>query len=71
MWDKARLAAYLAGLLGIIATIAAALGYGTYDSATGMYDPPAFSIYALSGLLISLISSGLAALAWLKGWARK
>ena len=70
MW-KLRLAAYIGGFFGIAATLAAAFGWGTYDHATGMFDPPPIDVKALAGLIVTGLGNGLAALAVIRGWGRK
>jgi len=70
MW-KVRLAAYLGGFFAVAATLAAGLGWGTFDHATGTFDAPPVNVYALAGLVAGLISQAVAALAVVRGWGRK
>lgn len=70
-WDKARLAVYLGGLLGTGAAVAAALGWGTYDHATGLFDPPPIDVKALAAWVVSIGGNALAAFALWRGWGRK
>lgn len=70
MW-KLRLATYAGGFLGIAATLAAAFGWGTYDPATGMFDPPPIDVKAVAGFLVAGIGNAIAALAVVRGWGRK
>jgi hypothetical protein len=70
MW-KLRLTAYLVGFLGIAATLAAAFGWGTYDHATGLFDPPPIDVKAVGGFIVAGIGNAIAALAVLRGWGRK
>jgi hypothetical protein len=70
MW-KLRLTAYIGGFFGIAATFAAAFGWGTYDHATGMFDPPPIDVKALAGFVAAGIGNAVAALALIRGWGRK
>lgn len=70
MW-KIRLASYLAGALAVAAMLAASLGWGTYDHATGMFDPPPIDLAALAGFAVAGISNAVAALAVVRGWGRR
>ena len=66
-WDKARMATYVAGILATLASLAAVMGWVTFDSATGMVQPAPFSIYALANTIVMGVSSVVAAWAWLTG----
>jgi hypothetical protein len=69
---KIRLATYLAGFLAVLATILAAVfGWGTYDHATGLFDPPPIDVKALAGWIVTGIANAIAALALIRGWGRK
>jgi hypothetical protein len=71
MW-KLRLTAYLGGAFIVLATtLAAVFGWGTYDHATGMFDPPPIDVKALAGWIVTGIANVVAALAVIRGWGRK
>lgn len=70
MW-KVRLAGYVGGALAVAAAVASALGWGTFDPATGAFDPPPINVYALGGLAMGALTNLVAALALIRGWSSK
>lgn len=73
MWAKLRGTNYLAGIAGMIGVIVAALGYATFDLASGKMIVPEFEInlYAVAAGLPVLASPVVALVALVKGWGRK
>lgn len=71
MWTKARLAGYIGVVFAGLAIIAAALGAGTYDLETGMFDLHPFNVYWFAGLIAGPISAAVAAVAVLFKWGPK
>ena len=67
-WGKSRLLIYLASL---VASAVALAGYADFDPATGAFDLASFNLYAALGYLSGIASSGLAALALVRGWGSK
>ena len=56
------------------ASLAAAAGYGSYDSATGIFTPNAIDVHAVAEKVRdygAILASGVASLAAWKGWGRK
>lgn len=56
------------------ASLAATFGYGSYDSATGIFTPNAIDIHALTEGVRdygAILASGVASWAALRGWGRK
>ena len=72
MWAKLRGTNYLAGIAGMIGVILAALGYATYDLASGEMIVPEFRInlYALAAGLPVAASPVVALVALIKGWRK-
>lgn len=66
-WDATRLAVYVAGVLAALASLAAALGWISFDPASGMVTPEPFSIYSAANVIVMGISSLVALWAWLTG----
>lgn len=68
-----RAALYAASLgVGSLCGWLAVQGWGTYDAATGMFDPKPIDVRALVGGLITWVGgSGLALTAVLSGWGGK
>ena len=73
MFSKLRGTSYGAGIAGVIGIVIAALGYATFDLASGEMIVPEFrvNLYALAAGLPVVASPFVAFVAWLKGWARK
>jgi hypothetical protein len=63
-----RLTTYIVGVLGGGGFLLQALGVATYDAATGMIDLAPFSIYAVGGMLATVVASGLATIARWRNW---
>ena len=70
MWTQARMALYLATVLGGGAFVLAALGAGTYDAATGMFDLHPVDVKWLAGVVAGPVASGIAAVAAWRGWGK-
>jgi hypothetical protein len=69
--SKLRLFAYLVGAgLSIAAAMAASAGLGTYDPATGYFDPHPIPVEALATLIVTGLTNALAALALWRGWGK-
>lgn len=68
---KARLTIYIGAALAGLAFLAATLGAGTYDPATGMFDLHPFDVWWLAGIIAGPVSSVLAAVAVALGWGGK
>ena len=66
-WDKARMVTYVAGALAALAALAAALGWVSFDMASGTVTPEPFNIYAAANAVVMGASSVVAAWAWLTG----
>jgi hypothetical protein len=67
-----RLAVYGLGLLaGVGAAWAASQGWGTYDSATGMFDLHPINLNAVIAGAVSAVGNALAATALVRGWGKK
>ena len=72
MWDKARLTFYTATALGVVAALAAHLGYAAYDAASNTVDLGPINLNALAALIVGGIGApALAVIALVKGWGRK
>lgn len=71
MWTQIRVTGYVMAGLSAGAAIAANLGYGEYDAAAMMFDPPPISLAALGGIISPIVMSAVAAVAAVKGWGRK
>ena len=71
MWSKARLTAYIGAALAGLAFIASAMGFATYDPATGNVDLHPFNVYWLAGIIAGPMASALAAVALKLGWGPK
>jgi hypothetical protein len=67
-WSAGRLAIYLA-TLG--ASLLAMSGLATFDVTTGDLDIHPFNVYAAMGAAGGAVSSGLAAIALLRGWGSR
>ena len=71
MWTQIRITAYVTAIIAGLATLAAAFGFGSYDAATGVFDPAPFSLSMIVGLVAPIIASAVAAVAAKLGWGRK
>ena len=71
MWNKARFAGYVLGILGFGAGLLSQMGHGTYDPVTFSFDPAPIDLRVVAGLIVTGLSPLMAAVAWLKGWSRK
>lgn len=71
MWTKARLAFYVGAALAGLAFVAASMGWGTYDPATGDFDLHPFNVYWLAGIVAGPVASALAAVAVALGWGAR
>jgi len=71
MWTQARITAYLLTALGMGGTILAAMGYATFDKATGQIDLAPFNLYWVAAPVAGVIAPALAAVAAKMGWGRK
>lgn len=70
MWTQARITVYLATILAGVALLLTALGAGTYDPSTGMFDMHPVDVKWLAGAVAGPLASGLATVAALRGWGR-
>jgi hypothetical protein len=70
MWTQARITGYLATLLAGIAFLAMAVGAGTYDPATGLFDLHPIDVKWLAGVIAGPAASALAAIAAFRGWGK-
>lgn len=68
MWTKARLTTYIGAALAGLAFLAAIMGAGKYDPATGMFDLHPFNVYWLAGIIAGPVASFLAAVAVALKW---
>ena len=68
MWTAARLTIYVTTALTGAGVIVAALGWGTFDSATGMLDLGPVNVYALAPIIAGPLASLIAAMAVLFKW---
>lgn len=71
MWTQARITAYLITIFAGIGFLATAVGAGSYDAATGLFDLHPVDVKWLAGVVAGPLASGLAALAAFRGWGRK
>jgi len=71
MLTNARIAVYIASALALAASFAAAMGFGSYDAETGMFDLHPFSVGLLATWVAGIASNVLAALAAFRGWGKK
>lgn len=58
--EKTRLAAYITAFLAGVGMILSAMGWATYDAATGTIDLAPFNVYAVSGIVAPVLASGMA-----------
>jgi len=70
-WTPARIALYLAGFFGALASIVAVFGLGTYDPATDMLDIHPFNVKWLATQIALWIAPVLATVAAMLGWGKK
>lgn len=71
-WSPIRFVIYIIGIgLTAIATFSVAKGWATYDSVTNTLDPNPINLTTLAASIAGLLSSGTAAVAWLKNLSRK
>ena len=70
MWTQARIAGYLITVFAGLAFIAAAVGAGAYDAATGMFELHPVDVKWLAGAIAGPIASAVAAIAAWRGWGR-
>lgn len=71
MWTQVRITGYLVAVFTGVAFLAAAVGAGTYDPATGLFDLHPVDVKWLAGAIAGPVSAGLAALAAFLGWGKK
>lgn len=72
MWDKARLTAYVAMVLGGIAAVLAYFGQAAYDAATNTVDLDPINLNVLAAWIVGAVGTPLlAAIALVKKWGRK
>ena len=71
MWTQVRITGYLVTVLTGLAFLATAVGAGTYDPATGLFDLHPVDVKWLAGVVAGPMASGLAALAAFRGWGAK
>jgi hypothetical protein len=71
MWTQARLTIYITAGLGGLAALIAALGWGTFDKATWMFDPPAFDVRWLATQVTVYVAPFVAWVAVKLGWGKK
>jgi hypothetical protein len=71
MWSTARLTTYIGGALAGMAFLAATLGAGTYDAATGTFDLHPFNVWWLAGIIAAPVGSAMAAVVLTVQRARK
>jgi hypothetical protein len=64
-FGKGRLVVYI---LGILAGLAAASGYGTYDFETGDFDLHPFNVQEVGTLIVMGLGNVAAAVALWRGW---
>ena len=69
--EKARLATYVTACLAGLGMILSAMGWASYDAATGTIDLAPFNVYAVSAIVAPVLASGMASVALLFGWGRK
>jgi hypothetical protein len=70
MWNTVRLTTYIAAFLALLAGLAAMGGWGTYDAATGLFDPHPISIPQVAGIISAGLANGMAAIAVWRKWGK-
>lgn len=70
MLSNIRIAGYIGGFLAVLAAVLSALGWGTYNAATGMFQPPPINVYAVGALAGAGLTNLMAAIAVFRRWGR-
>ena len=71
MWTHARITGYILTFFTGIAFLATAIGVGTYDAGTWLFDLHPVDVKWLAGVVAGPVASGIAAVAAWRGWGRK
>ena len=70
MWTHARITGYLVSIFTGLAFLAVAVGAGTYDAETGLFDLHPVDVKWLAGVIAGPVASAVAAVAAWRGWGR-
>lgn len=70
MWTHARITGYILTLFAGVAFLATAVGAGTYDPATNLFDLHPVDVKWLAGVVAGPVASGIAAVAAWRGWGK-
>jgi hypothetical protein len=69
-WSQTRFAFYVIAFFTMLASLAAMLNVGTYDSDTGMFDPHPFDVRWLALQLVGVVAPAVSAVAVRLGWGK-